>query len=73
MDAIATPFVQGQLRQEHLTFSIQTSCAHCGQPIHIELDSNLKYKVAEAQAAPLVFVPMVNFAKLKDPSIIDAF
>jgi hypothetical protein len=65
--------VQGQLRQETLTFSIQTSCAHCGQPIHIEIDSGLHYMVAETDAAPLVFVPMVDFAKLKDPSIIDAF
>jgi hypothetical protein len=29
--------------------------------------------VAEAEAEPLVFVPMVDFGKLKDPSIIDAF
>lgn len=31
------------------------------------------YKIAEAEACPLVFVPMVNFARLNDPSIIDAF
>jgi hypothetical protein len=65
--------VQGQLRQEYLTSSIQTSCAHCGQPIHIQIDSDLHYKVAETEAVPLVFVPMVNFDRLKDPSIIDAF
>ena len=65
--------MQGQLRQEYLNFSIQTSCAHCGQSIHIDIDSDLRYKVAETEADPLVFVPMVNFAKLKDPSIIDAF
>jgi hypothetical protein len=65
--------VQGQLRQEYLTFSIQTSCAHCGLPIHIHIDSDLHYRVAETKADPLVFVPMINFARLKDPSIIDAF
>ncbi len=65
--------MQGQLRQENLTFSIKTTCAHCGQPLHIEIDSRMNYKVAEPDADPLVFVQMVNFAKLKDPSIIDAF
>ncbi len=65
--------MQGQLRQEHLDFHIETVCGHCGRPIHIEIDSDLKYKVAEAEAEPLVFVPMVDFGKLKDPSIIDAF
>ncbi len=70
---MATPFVQGRLRQEPLTFAIETECAHCGQPIHIEMDSELHYSVLEQDAAPLVFAPLVDFDRLKDPSIIDAF
>jgi hypothetical protein len=70
---MATPFVQGQLRQEKLSIQIETECAHCGKPIHIEIDSELNYKVGEADADPLVFVPNVDFATLKDPSIIDGF
>jgi hypothetical protein len=65
--------VQGQLRQEKLSFQIETECAHCGKPIHIQIDSDLNYKVLEPGADPLVFVPNVNFATLKDPSIIDGF
>ena len=65
--------MQGQLRQEKLSFQIETECAHCGQPIHIQIDSDLNYKVLEPDASPLVFVPNVNFATLKDPSIIDGF
>jgi hypothetical protein len=65
--------VQGQLRGEPLSFVVETQCAHCGQPLHLEIDSELKYRVVEADAEPLVFVPMVNFDKLEDPSIIDAF
>jgi hypothetical protein len=65
--------VQGQLRQEKLSFQIETECAHCGKPIHIQIDSDLNYKVREVDASPLVFVPNVNFATLKDPSIIDGF
>jgi len=37
------------------------------------MDSDLNYTVSEPDAKPLVFVPMVDFGKLKDPSIIDAF
>jgi len=37
------------------------------------MDSDLNYAVLEKDAKPLVFVPMVDFGKLKDPSIIDAF
>jgi hypothetical protein len=73
IDAIATPFVQGQLRKEALTFTIQTECAHCGKQFHIEIDSDLNYSVSEPDAKPLIFVPMVDFAALEDPSIIDAF
>ena len=73
MDAIAVPFVQGQLLNKRLTFAIETECAHCGRLIHIEIDSDLNYSVAEKEADPLILAPMVDFGKLQDPSIIDAF
>jgi hypothetical protein len=65
--------VQGQLRGEYLSFTIETSCAHCGEPIHIEMDGDLNYRVVEPGAVPIVHVPMVDFDELDDPSIIDAF
>ncbi len=65
--------MQGQLRKEYLSFSITTECAHCQKPLHIEIDTELNYRVVEADAEPLVYAPMVNFGELDDPSIIDAF
>ena len=65
--------MQGQLRGEPLTFAIETECAHCKQPLHLEIDSDLDYRVLEEGAEPLISVPMVDFEKLEDPSIIDAF
>jgi hypothetical protein len=65
--------VQGQLRQEKLNVTIETKCGHCQAPLHLEVDSELNFRVQEAEADPLVFVPKVNFQKLDDPSIIDAF
>jgi hypothetical protein len=65
--------VQGQLRNELLTFTIQTECACCGKEIQIEMDSNLRYSISDPGARPLVFVPTVDFNTLEDPSIIDAF
>lgn len=50
-----------------------TECGHCHQALHIEIDSELNYRVVEAEAQPLIYAPRVNFAKLVDPSIIDAF
>lgn len=72
MDAIATPFVQGRLRGEPLWFVIESECAHCGAPIRIEINSELQYRV-DGDAQVLVYAPMVDFGKLEDPSIIDAF
>ncbi len=65
--------MQGQLRKEHLSFTITTECAHCHRLLHIDINSELNYRVAEADAQPLVYAPMVNFGELDDPSIIDAF
>jgi hypothetical protein len=73
VDAIATPFVQGQLRGEPLTFEIETECAHCARRIRIQMDNQLNYTVQGKDAAPLILAPMVDFDRLRDPSIIDAF
>ena len=53
--------------------ALLTSCAHCGQPIEMEIDSDLQYTIHSAGAQPVVFAPMVDFDTLEDPSIIDAF
>lgn len=66
------PFVQGQLRKEPVSIAFATRCACCEQPMSLEIDDRLAYRVAD-EAKPLVFVPLVNFAKLTEPSIIDAF
>jgi len=73
VDAIATPFVQGRLRGEKLSFAVESECGHCHQPLHLEIDSDLNFRVAEAGAEPLVYAPMVDFQKLDEPSIIDSF
>ena len=67
------PFVQGHLREETLSFTIETECGHCHEPIQIEIDSELNYRVMEKGAEPLVYVPMVDLQKLEEPSIIDSF
>ena len=66
------PFVQGHLRNEPVAVTIETECAHCSRSMQIEVDSQLRYRIAEG-ADPLIFIPLVDFDKLKDPSIIDAF
>lgn len=63
--------MQGRLRNEPLSFHISTECGHCGEPLHLEIDHQLNYRVQEDGAKPLVFVPMTG--KIKDKSIIDAF
>jgi hypothetical protein len=65
--------VQGHLRGEKLDFIIETECGHCHQPLHIEMDSELDFRVVEGGAEPVVYVPMVDFDKLDEPSIIDSF
>jgi hypothetical protein len=73
VDAIAIPFVQGHLRNEKLTFKFETKCDQSGRSIEIEFDSDLNYKLITKDSNPLILAPLVNFVRLKDPSIIDAF
>jgi len=65
--------VQGRLRKEKLSFLIKTQCACCSRPISIDIDSQMKFHVHDPKASPLIFIPDVDFLKLMDPSIIDAF
>ncbi len=65
--------MQGKLRKEHLSFEIKTECAQSGQPMRIEMDSDLKVQYAEEGADPLIFLPKVNIFNMRDPSIVDVF
>ena len=54
--------------------TVESACAHCGRPLRLEIDSDLRHSVAPpAAAGARVFVPLVNFAKLRARSIIDDF
>jgi hypothetical protein len=65
--------VQGRLRNTTLTVTILTECRHCAEPIRLELNQDLNFTIPRGPREPLVFLPFVDFGKLKDPSIIDAF
>ncbi len=51
---------------------VKTSCAHCGQPLRFTVDDRLTDDL-DGSPEPILFVPQVDFGRLKDPSIIDAF
>jgi hypothetical protein len=65
--------VQGQLTKKRISFVIRTECAGSGDPIVIDIDSDLRYRVADEHRGVRIFVPMVDVMKLKEPSIIDSF
>jgi hypothetical protein len=73
MDALATPFVQGQLKGEDISVQVDTVCAHCQRPIQMVVSGDLDIHVDGEGAAPMLTVPMVDMKNLKEPSIIDAF
>ncbi len=70
---MATPFVQGRLRQEKLAVTVRSECACCGRPIELEIDSEMHCRVLSEGASPLLTVPMVDFRRLEAPNIIDDF
>jgi hypothetical protein len=65
--------VQGRLQKKTLSTITRTECGHCNQQIEVEIDNELNYRILGPEVNPLIFIPIVNFAKLADPSIIDAF
>ncbi len=67
------PFVQGQLRKEYVSAEIETQCKHCGQALHLTLDSSMQVSIRESGASPLVFMPDVDWARFAERTIIDSY
>jgi hypothetical protein len=65
--------VQGQLRKSPLVVEIKSTCAHCGMPMEIVVDSKLNYRIVKGDRSPLVFEPDVDWSRFKDPNIIDGY
>jgi hypothetical protein len=65
--------VQGQLRQQPLSVEIETACQHCGRPLRLALGSDMQFTVHEPEAAPLVFMPDVDWANFAERTIIDSY
>lgn len=65
--------MQGRIRNQPIVADVRTQCAHCDEPIRIEVDDELRYRVRSEGAEPLISAPLINLRKLKDSNIIDAF
>lgn len=65
--------MQGRLRNENLSMTINTECANSGKQIKIEFDSDLNIRYVDEGSDPMVCVPVVNLVETKEPSIVDIF
>ncbi len=70
---MAAPFVQGQLRKEYISVEIETKCRHCDQIMHIAIDNKTQASVHEDGAAPLVFMPDIDWGSFAERTIIDSY
>jgi hypothetical protein len=52
---------------------VHSECKHCGQALHITVDSNMQVTVGEAEAAPWVFMPDMDWEHFSERTIIDAY
>ena len=73
---MATPFVQGRLRDENLVVEIESACAHCGREIQLRVDSEMHWSFLESEtpdAQPLLFTPEVDWRHFTEPNITEAY
>lgn len=65
--------MQGKLRNQPMSFVIESHCAHSGRPIRIELDNGLNLLSVESGADPYIFIPSIDLSNIAEESIIDVF
>lgn len=70
---MATPFVQGRLRETALSVEIQTTCANRNAEMRFRVDHLLNHEVLEGGPEPLVFEPDVDWETFPDRTIIDGY
>lgn len=64
--------MQGCLRGEELAATLETSCAHCGETLVIDIESSGACE-ARGGALPLLFSPEIDWEHFRKPNIIDDF
>jgi hypothetical protein len=65
--------VQGRLRKESISVTIDTVCAHCAHPIKIVIDSEMNCEVAQENASLHIFSPQIDWESFSAPNIIPDF
>ncbi len=60
-------------KNEPLSFDIESECACCQEPIRFTMSHDLSFTIADPSSDPIFFVPMVDFTRLKAPSIVERF
>ena len=73
MDAFATPFVYGRLKNKELSFTIHAECADNGRLIEIKVDSELKITGVTKDSDPMFCMPLLDSERTKELSIVDIF
>jgi hypothetical protein len=56
-----------------MTFTIETSCANSGEPIRIDLDSEMNITDTTEGCDPFYSMALINSDRMKEPSIVDVF
>ena len=67
---LATPFVQGRLREEKLEVEVVTECSQTGCELRLQIDSDLNCAVLSPGADPYVFEPHLDWSSFTAPNII---
>jgi hypothetical protein len=65
--------VQGRLRKESISVTIDTVCAHCDNPIKIMIDGEMNCEVAQENANLYIFDPQIDWEFFSAPNIIHDF
>jgi hypothetical protein len=67
---MATPFVQGRLRNEKLSVRIDSQCAECHTPLEIDVSERMEWAVRSGTDRILVFEPSIDWSTFKQPTIV---
>lgn len=65
--------MQGRIRGEHVSASVQSECAECRAELGFTIDSEFRWRIEIGGPGPLLFEPSIDWAGFRGATIVNDY
>lgn len=65
--------MQGRLRKQVVSASVQSECAACRAVLEFRIDSEFRWRIETGPPSPLLFEPSIDWTRFRAPTIVNDY